>query len=163
MENQDWAETGDTPSASPKWAPSWARGMVRIDLSGAIARLLLDRPDKLNAMDRQFWPDLRAGLDFMPSTGMPVTTNYHSWWLAERQDGLYMAGGALLARVAGGSASRHIGHELDVQVARPLTPQLQLAGGYAHIVSGNFLKEATPGASYSYAYMMLTYVFLSEK
>ncbi len=65
MENQDWAETGDTPSASPKGAPSWARGMVRIDLSGAIARLLLDRPDKLNAMDRQFWPDLRAGLDWI--------------------------------------------------------------------------------------------------
>ena len=52
---------------------------------------------------------------------------------------------------------------LDVQVSRALTPQLQAAAGYAHIFPGAFLKETTPGASYSHPYVMLTYVFLAEK
>ena len=50
-----------------------------------------------------------------------------------------------------------------VQVTRALTPQLQLAAGYAHIFTGDFLKQATPGASYSHPYVMATYVFLAER
>jgi len=65
--------------------------------------------------------------------------------------------------VINGAASRHVGQEIDVQVARALTPQLQLAGGYAHIFTGGFLKQATPGASYSHPYVMATYVFLAER
>ena len=55
------------------------------------------------------------------------------------------------------------GQEVDVQVSRALMPQLQLAAGYAHIFTGAFLKQATPGASYSYPYVMATYVFLAER
>ena len=50
-----------------------------------------------------------------------------------------------------------------MQAARALTPQLQLSGGYAHIFPGKFLKEATPGADYSYPYLMATYVFLADR
>ena len=74
------------------------------------------------------------------------------------------ASGALLVpRVAAGAANTHVGQEIDVQVSRALTPQLQLAAGYAHIFTGAFLKEATPGASYSHPYVMATYVFLAER
>ena len=48
-------------------------------------------------------------------------------------------------------------------MAHALSPQLQLAVGYAHIFTGPFLKAATPGASYSHAYVMVTYAFLAEK
>ena len=92
-----------------------------------------------------------------------MTTSYHSWWLAEKRDGIYTAGGAPLARVAGGAASAHVGEEIDVQISRALTPQMQVSGGYAHIFPGGFLKEATPGASYNYPYLMATYAFLAEK
>jgi enoyl-CoA hydratase len=44
---------------------SWRRGMVRIDVDGAAALVTFDRPDKLNAMDRAFWPDLRAALSWV--------------------------------------------------------------------------------------------------
>ena len=50
-----------------------------------------------------------------------------------------------------------------MQVARPLTPYLALAAGYSHLVAGPFLKQATPGASYSGPFVMVTYVFLAEK
>jgi hypothetical protein len=122
--------------------------------------------DKYGLADQIGWKNIhhaRAGVEFTPVKGLPVTTNYHSWWLAETRDGIYTAGSAPLARVPAGAASSHVGQELDVQVARALTPQLQLSAGYAHIFAGAFLKEATPGASYSHPYVMATYVFLAER
>ena len=83
---------------------------------------------------------LRVGLELTPGRKIQLTGSYHSWWLAEKRDGLYAAGGALIARVAGGAASSHVGQELDMQLSRALTPQLQLAGGFAHIFPGRFLE-----------------------
>ena len=123
--------------------------------------------DKLGLADQIGWRNihhLREGVEITPIKATPISLNYHSWWLASDTDGLYSASGALLVpRVAGGAANTHVGQELDLQVARSLTPQLQVSGGYAYIFSGAFLKEATPGASYSYPYVMATYVFLAEK
>jgi hypothetical protein len=122
--------------------------------------------DKYGLANQVGWRNIRhvrAGVELSPFTGLPVVANYHSWWLNEKRDGLYNAVGALVARVAAGAASSHVGHEIDVQASRAITPQLQLAAGYAHIFTGRFLKEATPGASYSYPYIMATYVFLAEK
>ena len=122
--------------------------------------------DKYGLANQVGWRNIRhvrAGLELLPFTGLPVVVNYHSWWVNEKRDGLYSAVGVLLARVAAGAASSHVGHEIDVQASRAITPQLQLAAGYAHIFTGGFLKEATPGASYSYPYIMATYVFLAER
>lgn len=122
--------------------------------------------DKYGLADQVGWRNIRhvrAGIELTPAKGLPVGVNYHSWWLNEKRDGLYNAGGALLARVASGAASRHVGQEVDIQASRAITPQLQLAAGYAHIFTGAFLKQATPGASYSHPYVMATYVFLAER
>jgi Alginate export len=122
--------------------------------------------DKYGLADQVGWKNIhhaRAGLELTPRRALPVTFNYHSWWLAESRDAVYTAGSAPLARVAAGAADRHIGHEVDLQVARALTPQIQAAAGYAHIFTGAFLKQATPGTSYSHPYVMVTYVSLAER
>lgn len=122
--------------------------------------------DKYGLADQVGWRNIhhvRAGFDVSPFKATPITVNYHSYWLAESRDALYAAGGAVLARVPAGAASRKVGQELDVQVSRPLTPQLALAAGYSHLFAGPFLKEATPGRSYTGPFVMLTYVFLAEK
>lgn len=122
--------------------------------------------DKYGLANQVGWKNVRhvrAGVEFTPIKALPITANYHSWWLAEKRDGIYTAVGAPLARVIGGAASSHVGQELDVQVSRALTPQIQVAGGYAHIFAGDFLTQATPGRSYSYPYVMATYVFLAER
>jgi hypothetical protein len=122
--------------------------------------------DKLGLADQVGWRNvhhLREGFEFSPIKATPISLNYHSWWLAEKTDALYAASGALLARVPGGAADSHVGQELDVQVSRALTPQIQLAAGYAHMFTGAFLEQATPGASYSAPYVMVTYVFLADK
>ena len=122
--------------------------------------------DKLGLADQVGWRNvhhLREGFEFSPIKATPISVNYHTWWLAEKTDGLYAASGARIASVPGGAASGHVGQEIDVQVTRLLTPQLQLAAGYAHMFTGKFLEQATPGASYSQPYVMLTYVFLADK
>jgi hypothetical protein len=122
--------------------------------------------DKYGLADQVGWRNIRhvrAGVELMPVKGLPTTMNYHTWWLDQKRDALYNAAGAVLARVPGGATAGHVGQEIDVQVSRAITPQLQLAAGYAHIAPGAFLEEATPGASYSHPYVMATYVFLAER
>ncbi len=122
--------------------------------------------DKLGLSDQVGWRNvhhLREGVEFSPFKATPISVNYHTWWLAEKTDGLYAASGARIAFVAGGAANGHVGQEIDFQVSRALTPQLQLAVGYAHMFTGKFLTQATPGASYSQPYVMATYVFLADK
>ena len=122
--------------------------------------------DKLGLSDQVGWKNihhLREGVEFSPWKNTPLSVSYHTWWLADRNDGLYAASGALLARVPGGAASSHVGQEIDFQVTRALTPQLALSGGYAFLMPGKFLDQATPGASYSAPFVMATYTFLAEK
>lgn len=133
---------------------------------GTFDQLYATTHDKYGLADQVGWRnihDLRLGFDISPFKATPITVNYHSYWLAESRDALYAASGAVVARVAAGAASRKVGQEIDVQVSRPLTPQLALAAGYSHLFAGPFLKEATPGRSYTGPFVMLTYVFLAEK
>lgn len=122
--------------------------------------------EKYGLADQIGWRNihhLRTGVDLAPIKNLLLTANYHSWWLAEPRDALYTAGSAVLARVAASADSHHVGQEIDVQTSRPITPQLQLSGGYAYIFPGAFLKQSTPGSGYGYPYVMATYVFLAER
>jgi hypothetical protein len=122
--------------------------------------------DKLGLSDQVGWKNIRhvrAALELSPGKKFLVNGGYHSWWLMEKNDALYNAGSAVLARVTGGAASAHVGHELDLQVSRPITPQLAMLAGISHIFPGAFLQEATPGASYTAPFLMLTYVFLADR
>jgi len=122
--------------------------------------------DKYGLADQVGWRNihhLRTGVDVTPMKALLLTASYHSWWLAERNDALYSAGSAVIARAPGGAISRHVGQEIDVQASRPITPHVQVSGGYAYIFPGAFLKQTTPGASYGYPYVMATYVFLADR
>jgi hypothetical protein len=122
--------------------------------------------DKYGLSDQIGWRNIRhvrAGVELVPFKKVTLTANYHSWWLAEPTDALYNAGGVVLARVTGTAAHTHVGQELDIQAAKALTPQIVLSGGYAYLVPGGFLKEATPGHSYGAPYVMVTYVLLADK
>ena len=136
------------------------------NVRGTFDQLYPTPHDKTGLSDQIGWKNVhhaRAGFEVTPFKGFPVTTNYHSWWLAENKDAIYNVANAVVGRVATGAAERHVGQELDVQVTRALTPQIQAAAGYAHIFPGPFLKATTPGAAYSHPYVMVTYVFLAEK
>jgi hypothetical protein len=133
---------------------------------GTFDQLYPTAHDKYGLADQVGWRNIhhvRAGFELTPFKATPITVNYHSYWLAEGHDALYAASGAPIARVAVGAASTRVGQEIDVQVSRPLFPQLAFTAGYSHLIPGPFLKEATPGKSYRGPFAMVTYVFLAEK
>jgi hypothetical protein len=133
---------------------------------GTFDQLYPTAHDKYGLADQVGWRNIhhvRAGFELTPFKATPITVNYHSYWLAERRDALYAASGAPIARVASGAASTRVGQEIDVQVSRPLFPQLAFTAGYSHLIPGPFLKEATPGKSYRGPFAMVTYIFLAEK
>lgn len=43
---------------------AWRQGMVAAEQDASVVLITIDRPDKLNALDRDFWPDLRAALQW---------------------------------------------------------------------------------------------------
>lgn len=84
---------------------------------------------------------------------------HHAWWLASKKDGVYNAGGVLIARDPSGQSGRYVGQEIDVQLLAPLSRQVQLGGGVGHIFPGTFLKRTTPAARYTFPYVMITWAF----
>jgi len=119
--------------------------------------------DKYGLADQVGWKNihhLRTGVEFKPQPRLALAGGYHSFWLASSRDALYNAGGAVVARIPGGTADRHVGQELDVQATYTPSPRIQLHGGYSHLFTGAFLKAATPGESYSGPYIMVTTMLL---
>ncbi|MBI4456718.1 MAG: alginate export family protein [Acidobacteria bacterium] len=129
---------------------------------GTFDQLYPTAHDKYGLADQVGWRNIhhvRSGFEFRPNPKWLMMGNYHSWWLASARDGLYNAGGVLIAQVADGSAGRHVGQELDFQAVYSLQKQIQVSGGYAYLFPGNFLQKATPGKPYHFPYLMLNYVF----
>jgi Alginate export len=133
---------------------------------GTFDQLYPTAHDKYGLADQIGWRNIhhvRIGTELTPFKSTVVGVSYHSYWLAEGRDALYAASGAPLARIPAGAPDTHVGQEIDVQVTRPLTTYLALNAGYAHLFTGAFLKQATPGKSYSGPFVMVTYVFLAER
>lgn len=118
--------------------------------------------DKYGIADLVGWRNMhnfRAGVGLKLSDRIGAQVDFHSFWLASRRDALYSAGGAPVARVPSGASRRQVGRELDLDLRVTLTQYLSLWAGYARLFAGGFLKQATPGASTGFYYVMLTYKF----
>jgi alginate export protein len=121
--------------------------------------------DKFGLADQIGWRNirhLRAGVEVKPTTTVQIATSFHDYWLADAAGGLYSASGARVARSLTGTAGTHVGREIDIQTAYVYSAQLQIAGGYAYLAPGKFLRNTTAGHGYSYPFVMATYVFLGE-
>jgi hypothetical protein len=122
--------------------------------------------DKYGLADQVGWRNIhhiRFGGEVTLAKGWQVTGSGHSWRLADIHEGLYNAAGALIARFPGTPVTGHVGEEIDVQVFHALSAQISLAAGFSRIFPGAFLERATPGANYSFPYLMVTYIFLADK
>jgi len=118
--------------------------------------------DKLGLSDQVGWKnihDVKSGVEFKATRKLSFNSNYHAWWLASARDALYNSAGAAIVKVASGTAGRFVGQEADVQATYAFKPQFALAGGYANVFPGTFLKNATPGKQYRFTYAMATYSF----
>ena len=118
--------------------------------------------DKYGLADQVGWKNVNhIGLigEVKPKQQLVLQAKVHDWWLDAARDGLYNSGGALLVRDRTGTSGTHVGEEVDLQVSWAAMPGLQVAGGVGHMFAGEFLRHATPGNSYTFAYTTLVYGF----
>ena len=94
-----------------------------------------------------------------PKKSLVLHVKGHTWWLANATDGLYNAGGNLLLRDPTGRSGKHVGQELDLHASWTPAPNILISGGVGHIFAGEFLKNLSPGDSFTFPYVMLTYGF----
>lgn len=102
--------------------------------------------------------NVRIGTQFKPHAKLGVRLDYHSFWLANRNDGLYnVAGVRTVAAPSGGAASSKIGDEVDATFTVPLTPTITIGGGIGHMFPGAFLKANTPGGSDTFTFLFTNF------
>jgi hypothetical protein len=117
---------------------------------------------KYGVVDQVGWKnmhDARVGISATPHPRLTLEADYHSFWLAEKRDGLYDAAGNLVARIPTGAPDSHVAQEADIQATYALSRQVSLGAGYGHWFPGAFWKAATPGASRDFVYSYFTYKF----
>lgn len=118
--------------------------------------------DKYGLADQVGWKNIRhvaAIYELKPEQRWTVQAKFHSWWLANAHDGLYSAPGALVVRDASGLSGRHVGEEVDLQVLWTPGKRVSAGAGVGHLFTGAFLEHATPGAEYTFSYVMVNYTF----
>jgi hypothetical protein len=118
--------------------------------------------EKYGLTDLVGWQNMkhvRGGVDVPIAKGWSATARYNSYWLADARDALYSGGGAPLARSATGVAGTYVGREADIITSAKLRDGLGFSAGVGRLTPGTFLKNTTPGKTYTYPYAMVTWDF----
>ena len=102
--------------------------------------------------------NLRLGTQLKPHAKVGLRLDYHSFWLANRNDGLYNVAGVLtVAAPEGGAHNSKIGDEFDMTVTVPLSPTITVGGGLGYMCPGAFLKQNTPGAGNAFTFLFTSF------
>lgn len=118
--------------------------------------------DKMDLADQFGWrniEDLRAGLDEKVARKWTFTEMFDDLWLATKNDAVYGTSGAIGIAADPRATSKHLGTELDLIAEYKQNRHVTYGLGFAHIFTGPFLRQATPGKDYNYPYGYVTYVF----
>lgn len=99
-----------------------------------------------------------AGFQWQATPKWRFRGTMRGFWLASRQDALYLLSGAVYARCPEAGALR-AGEELGVWAVHDLRKNLQLWGGYARLFPGPFLREAGKGEPTNYFFFVWTFTF----
>ena len=113
--------------------------------------------------DRVGWrnlKNLRLGAELKPHAKLGLQFDFHSFWLASRQDALYSPAGRLsVTPPPGGARDAKIGNEVNALFKVAVTKTFSLGGGLGYLFPGPFLKANTPGQGHTYSYLFTTYKF----
>lgn len=100
----------------------------------------------IDQVGRQNIHDVNFHLYTFPAPWLTTWVQFHSFWLANRNDALYNAAGVPIRRSASGSAGSHVGEEVDVVLNFHLTKHVDLMTGYSYLWGGDFLKNTSTPA-----------------
>lgn len=175
---------GDHPTHVRAWAGSWsaghrladratapelgfgysfASGSREAEQSEGSARGTFDDlfPAGFNgtgALDPFAWrnlKDIMGSLEWRPVPRWRLASETHGYWLATKQDGLYVDDGPFVCRRAGASSSR-LGVQVNAIAQYSRSKRWAVSFGYARLFAGPYLQEAGLGVSANSAFVAWT-------
>lgn len=122
----------------------------RDGVRGAFDPLFPSAHDKFGAADQFTWTNIvyaRSGLQYRVRTGLSLSVAYNSFWLANRQDGIYSGGKVIIA--SNGAQGNHIGQEADLQAQWNASRHTLVDVVFGHIFPGEFLRRTGRRSAYN--------------
>ncbi len=112
----------------------------------------------IDVVGRQNILDASGGVSLTPLKKTTVRLAGHGLFRANKGDGLYNAGGAIV-REPGTSDERFIGVELDLTIQYQVNRHLLAEFGYSHFFAGDFIEDTGPDDDIDFFYFQLQYTF----
>lgn len=106
----------------------------------------------IDRVGRQNIHDLNMQFTLHPQNWLTVISQYHRFYLANKEDFLYNAAGAATLRDPTGRSGSHVGDELDIRVNVHIARDQDFLFGYSKLNPGAFLDSQRPGISPDFAY-----------
>lgn len=118
--------------------------------------------DKMDFADQFGWrniKDLRAGVQEQLGRMWTLSEVVDNVWLASKYDAMYSSSGAISVAAHPNVTSTHAGTELELIAECKQNKHITYGFGWAHLFTGAFLNQSTPGKDYNYPFAYSTYVF----
>ena len=117
----------------------------------------------IDAVGRQNIIDARATIGAWPMVKkLRTKADVHFFWLADKDDGLYHAGGGLArSPIAGGVNvdERRVGTELDFTALYNFNRYTSMLVGYSHFFAGDFIDDTGPDDDIDFFYTQIGFQF----
>ncbi|MHC4147160.1 MAG: alginate export family protein, partial [Planctomycetota bacterium] len=98
-------------------------------------------------------------LKVKPCKKVIAWADFHTFYADQDEDALYSAGGAATRRLATGTGSQSIGHELDLTAKVVLDVHTAALLGYAYMWPGEFIDATGDDDNPSLFYAQIEYKF----
>ena len=113
----------------------------------------------LDRVGRQNIHDFNAQFSLHPQRWLTFISQFHRYYLAEKTDFLYNAGGAATLRDATGASGSHVGDEIDIRFNIHVDRHQDVLVGYSKMWAGTFMKATRPGVNPDLFYVQYNFRF----
>jgi hypothetical protein len=113
----------------------------------------------LDRVGRQNIHDFNSQVTFHPQQWLTVIAQYHRFYLANKTDALYNAGGFASAQDLTGQSGSHVGDEIDLRFNIHVNRHQDVLLGYSKLWAGEYLKATKPGVTPELFYVQYSFRF----
>lgn len=108
--------------------------------------------------------ELAVKASYKTKSGATFKFGHHHFWLFDKKDGFYGAGGGLNKGLGGanlidptGASGRYLGSEFDLDYSRPIGKNATLAAGVSTFTPGGFIKARNGGSAKAQNWFYIKY------
>jgi hypothetical protein len=112
----------------------------------------------MDFIGRQNITSAETGVSTQPMDRLTLRLSWHEFWLEDKDDALYNAGGGVL-RAPGSFESSHVGDEVDLLAKWKQDAHTELYAGYSHFFPGAALRDSGPAQDVDFVYVGLSFTF----